>query len=254
MILPESVVKEIELRLRKIQDNPRYFSKRADVIEKSLSDLVDVHSFWIEHPEIRGKLLVQEGVVTEKELRKTVRKGVNKIRTAWNYLSSDKLKDTQVDFLGYVTPEVMKVVGRMIEPGLNSEGFRKNHVDGFRHKVPSPSLVEDYVDRFCKRIKISESHPVERAIDAHLSIAGIQPFENGNKRTARLFQKRILESFGYPPAYIPYGERAIYLDLLQDALVGVQNHDTNLQKPFYNYVAGKVASVMDDIIDDLHIK
>jgi len=46
----------------------------------------------------------------------------------------------------------------------------------------------------------------------------------------------------------------VYLDLLQDALVGVQNHDTNLQKPFYNYVAGKVASVMDDIIDDLHIK
>jgi Fic family protein len=101
-------------------------------------------------------------------------------------------------------------------------------------------------------LKSSDLAPIEAAIYTHLHLAGIQPFIDGNKRTARLLQDRILFSYELPPAVIPAGEREVYIDLLEQALVGVRNNAVKPQRPFYDYIGGKVNSVLDEILGDLH--
>ena len=88
---------------------------------------------------------------------------------------------------------------------------------------------------------------------AHIGIVGIQPFMDGNKRTARLIQNRILHSVDLPPAVIPAGEGKFYFDLLRRVLPFYQDGDMIGQKQFYDYCASKVNNSLDEILGDLEV-
>ncbi|MGC9309512.1 MAG: Fic family protein [Candidatus Nanoarchaeia archaeon] len=112
-------------------------------------------------------------------------------------------------------------------------GFRQNRVSlGLDYTPPNPVRVPELVKKACYEIRESDYHPVEAAAVAHLRIAGIQPFLDGNKRTARLIQDRILEDHNLPPAVIPAGEREVYIDLLEQGLLGLKNNNLKQQRPF----------------------
>jgi Fic family protein len=262
MVISQSLIESIEEKLKKIQDSPEYFSERRKVFEEELRHNTDIHSFWIEHPDMRKTLLAANNVSSERELIDTAKKKIKQIRKGWNYLTCEALKEHNVGVLGYLKPEVIQTVGKFVEHDSNKFGFRKNEVfSPFKRYQPIPyDLIEKTIKGVCDELRSryknphANVHPIEIAAEIHLKIAGIQPFNDGNKRTARLMERRVLEGFGYPTAFIPFGEREIYLDLLEQSLIGLNHYKIEAQKPFMDYIGGKVACALDEILDDLKIE
>jgi len=69
-------------------------------------------------------------------------------------------------------------------------------------------------------------HPVMLAAFAHMKIAGIHPFIDGNGRTARLLMNLILVNNGYQIVSIPPILRMEYIGALQAAQAGKNPDDT----------------------------
>ena len=251
MIASTELIDEIEKKRLKILGNPNYYSMNAKRIAEELRHMGDVHSYWLETPELRMEILEQEGVATPQELKQKAKEGIVRVKRGWKFLDSQKTKTPY----SYFTPEVILQVGQFVEPYKNHNGFRQSFVKfGLEHVPSSPTIILPMLKNFCSEMRGVESyHPVERAALAHLNFASIQPFEDGNKRTGRLFQDRVFKDYGLPPAVVPYGERAVYRDALKYALAGLRTHNTKNMKSFVDFIGGKVNSALDDILDDLNI-
>ena len=251
MIASEELINEIERKRSKILDNPDYYSMNAKRIAEELRHIGDVHSYWLETPELRMEILEQAGVATPQELKQKAKEGIARVKRGWKFLDSQK---TKIPY-SYFTPGIILEVGQLIEPFKNFKGFRESYVKfGLEHVPSSPHIIQPILKRFCSEMINAESyHPVERAALAHLNFASIQPFEDGNKRTGRLYQDKILKDYGLPPAVVPYGERAVYRDALKYALAGLKAHNTKNMRSFVNFIGGKVNSALDDILGDLNI-
>ena len=88
-------------------------------------------------------------------------------------------------------------------------------IAGATHVPPDPLLVPDMMRQFVQtRLTRNQGHPVEQAALAHLDLAGIHPFVDGNGRTSRLLMNLILMKQGYFPAIILKNDRKRYYDSL----------------------------------------
>ena len=254
MPISGKLIDEIEQKMIKIQasDSPEYFLKRSQRIKKDLRRICDVYSFWLENPDLRMKILNVNHETDPRRLRKIAREGVSNIRMAWDYLHAKQFGDS---FIKYINSDMILEVGKLVQPQQNAKGFREKRVSlGLDYTPPNPLKVPLLVENACYELRESDYHPVEAAAIIHLDLAGIQPFIDGNKRTARLFQDRILTDAGLPPAVIPVGEREAYIDLIEQALIGKRDRNLKLQRPFFDYIGGKVNVALDEIIGDLRIR
>jgi len=247
MVIAQILSREIETKRMKIQNNPDYYLRRSNRVKRNLRAICDVYSFWLENPALRGKILTLNGGVTPRQLRTKARKSIKQIHNAWNYLTNVSWGS---DFVADLTPEVILHVGKLVDP--QNLGYRRDRVYlNLAYTPPNPLKVPDLVEQFCRDLKASDYDSVESAAVAHLHLAGIQPFNDGNKRTARLIQDRILSDVGLPPAIIPAGEREVYIDLLEQGLIGMRDKNLRLQRPFFDYIGGKVNVALDEILNDL---
>jgi len=251
MTISEVLIEDIEKKRQKIIENPDYFLKRSQLVKRQLKGVSRAHSFWIEHPDMRN-MLIDGGKREQQRVRKCARKGVQRMQDAWKYLSS--VGRTR-NFLSVFGPEIILKTGAIVEPGTNSDGFRDVRVSlGFSNYVPpNPVKVPELIGKLSEDLERSDYFPVEAAATVHLHLAGIQPFREGNKRIARLIQDRILTDYELPPALIPAGEREVYLDLLEQGLVGIKERDYAAQRPFFDYIGGKINVELDDILKDLDV-
>jgi len=90
---------------------------------------------------------------------------------------------------------------------------------------------------------------------AHLHMARIHPFEDGNGRTSRIIQNAILRKGGLPPAVIFQGERFDYYDRLDSAKWGWRERTgqknqvpSKGERNFFEYIAGKVSASLDRLV------
>lgn len=94
-------------------------------------------------------------------------------------------------------------------------------IRGSQHVPPNPLRVpkamEDFVQKFAHRPE--GMHPIVFAAHAHIQLAAIHPFIDGNGRVSRLLVNGLLLREGYPPASYPATSRAEYLATLERAQV-----------------------------------
>ena len=83
--------------------------------------------------------------------------------------------------------------------------------------VKVPVLMASLVERF--RARTADEHPVRYVARAHIDLAGIHPFTDGNGRVSRLLVNLLLVRDGYPPALYTHTERRAYLQALETAQV-----------------------------------
>ena len=240
MAIDQQLMEEIELKLEVITKNPEYAGRLHKALHNGLMDIGNVHSFWLEYPELRHNLLVNGNHVgSERRARKLGIQGIRRIKDAWYFIRTHK----QGNLLSNLDQESIKKVAQLIEPEKNANGYRTEEVTlnipGYR--PPKPCQIPALMEVFLREIKEGDLHPVERAAGVHLTLTGIQPFLDGNKRTARLLQDGLLFDYLIPPAIIPTGERDIYVTLLSRALLNPANILD--QRPFCDYIGGKVNAV-----------
>lgn len=197
MIIDQSLINEILLKRKKIEDNPFYYLAKDNRTKKGLVKTLKEHSWWLEHPDIRKGLILEKP--TDKGLLiKRAREGIRNLGRAWKFISSrsDCFND-----------ETLLNVGALVDPEANAEGYRTSRVTLNLAYVPlNPLKVSEKVNEAFREHLDSKDNIVERAANLHLRIAGIQPFPDGNKRIARLYQDRLFHDENLPSAVVPYGE------------------------------------------------
>jgi Fic family protein len=88
--------------------------------------------------------------------------------------------------------------------------------------VPCPNYVKvpSLMDELITSIVSSQEHPATIAAYAHLQLASIHPFVDGNGRTARLLMNLLLLQQQYPLISIDVADRKTYISVIQKALQG----------------------------------
>jgi Fic family protein len=88
--------------------------------------------------------------------------------------------------------------------------------------VPCPNYVKvpALIDELLTFIHSSNEHSATIASYAHLQLAAIHPFVDGNGRTARLLMNLLLLQEDYPLIIVDEKERTAYISAIQKALQG----------------------------------
>jgi len=121
-------------------------------------------------------------------------------------------------------------------------------------KVPT-EMVQYFVTLRDKMSSKKSIAHIESAFYAHLHLARIHPFQDGNGRTARALQDIILDSKGLPPPIIAQGERIDYFDHLTSAILAYKDRKASDSKElskgernFYNYMGGKLNESLNTVL------
>ena len=173
---------------------------------------------------------------------------------AWNYACGSFEGDFSIHF--------MKELAGKVEPGLKQgkrvAKFRDGCVTLKNLGYVAPidrARIEMHLDRVESAVNNLELHPVEESVLRYFHIGRIQPFDNGNKRTAAIIMNSILRYNQYPSVYFKPGERNIFASLLISSIREFQNVDSNSddrleaysnpnfqQKALFEYMGNKVLS------------
>ncbi len=114
------------------------------------------------------------------------------------------LKDIQADAGAYRTTQI-EITGSKFAP---PEAFEVP-----RHMTQLSDFVRHATDPDQKH----DSEPIFSAAAAHVCLAQIHPFTDGNGRTARALMNLILMRRGYPPCIITEEDRPRYIDSLESS-------------------------------------
>jgi hypothetical protein len=246
--------REINEKIDKIRSHPKFYEKKKKIILKELRTIGDTYSFWIENPELRRAVCLENK--SPETLKKLSRKGIQSMHNGWNYLSNPNLTKDLIYQLGENDFGIVKSLNALIlgDSSKKSCGFRTWRVDlnCDDYLPPEAEEIEEKMQEVCSRLQTEYSaDPLTTAISWHLEGAAIQPFGNGNKRTFRLIQDKLLDEKDFPSAIIPAGEAKYYLNLLCKTLPAYEKKDFKGQREFYDYCASKVNNGLDQILNDL---
>jgi len=233
---------EIERKKSTLLRDTNYCLK-VDNIHNRFNEAASVQSEWVEVPMLFASYL--EGSSSAKEMECKIRSMSRELREksvkGWKYLLRNQPTSKN---LGH---DLLINVGKIIHPQNNSYRDYRVTMGLDNYTPPNPLRIFDYLEETFVNFKEIIS-PVEAALYLHLRISGIQPFGDGNKRTARLLQNFVLYENKLPPAVITLGERKHYIQMLETGLVGYRDNDPRLVSTFYNYVAGKVNTTLDQML------
>lgn len=244
MIIDRHLAHQIKEKKRKLTDNPSYYLKRESQIRHALASSLKRHSWMIEHPDVALGLVVKNNR-DRGELIRVAKQGIRCLNEAWRFIVTPgmKLSEASVTHLA-----------KLVDPALNDRGYRTERVSmGLQYVPPNALKVPGLVSDALREFHGYQGPVVEAAAHLHLRMAGIQAFPSGNKRVSRLLQDRTLYNNGLPPALIPSGEREVYIDLLEGALLALQDGKLGPRRNFYDYIGGKVNSALDEILGDLGV-
>jgi len=151
-------------------------------------------------------------IVDPNELRMLRENTLESTTNAVNYLFNS---GEEID---KIYPYHIKQVANLVNEPEGYEGYRKTAVDVRNSAfVPTPargipakmmSLIDNYHNVW------DLLDPYEREAKFHIFMVRIQPFEDGNKRTAQLITGFNLMKNGYPPILIKENDRDEYINYI----------------------------------------
>lgn len=134
-----------------------------------------------------------------------------------------------------LTEELLKNLHVTLTKGINNipGGLYRNvdiSIKGSAHTPCSYLKVYDRMGKYFNDLKNSTADPLKQAAYAHLQLAKIHPFIDGNGRLSRLIMNFILIKNGYLPISISVKRRDEYFALLEEFKVNKNS------KPFEDFV------------------
>ncbi len=145
-----------------------------------------------------------------------------------------------------LTEDFFKDVHEQLMDGIIAGGLYRNvdiRVNGSKHTPCSYIKVYDRMNKFFYDINNYTGSVVEQAAYAHLQIAKVHPFLDGNGRMARLMMNYVLIANGYFPVSIPMKRREEYFNCLEEFKVN------KTMKPFLDLLEELLNKEYDRIIE-----
>ena len=116
---------------------------------------------------------------------------------------------------------------------------------GVVRKTNIPMEIESAIEDIIYRYKNDKKHVLLRAFDVHYKLILLQPFDDYNKRTARIIMNWILLENGYRPiAFTKKTDKELY----PASLLNMANGDT---KSYYRYMMNSMFVSQNNIIKQL---
>lgn len=168
-------------------------------------------------------------------------------------------------YTGEFTMVLLTEIAGRVEPCLReprqdyaSLRIGATSLPGISYYPPSDNArIRQDLERMFKVLEQEDLHPVEEAVFLYFHLVRIQPFDNGNKRTASAVMNLTLAHNGLPTIYVTPHERSTYATLLKAAIdgfrgqraiietdlengVGSYTHPDYQQEGFYAYLGKKV--------------
>jgi hypothetical protein len=260
MIISESLLSDIQDRKKKIDEkleNKSLVEILLNLFKKRISKEALLHSCRLEYESKRCGL---ESNFNKKEYHKICYRN---LKDVWQW----GLKNFKLDFDENFIIEIAK----RVEPDAVTV-YRKGRVrpSGPRLTPPGPEKLRGEMEKLMKNleygrngIKEGRISPIEVAVLAHYHLTRIHPFDDGNGRTSRLIQNLILNNFSYPSTIIYKGQKDEYCDHLLAADEGYRfregngdfwNNLSEGEKGVYNYLASRINTSIDHILDGVYKK
>lgn len=142
--------------------------------------------------------------------------------------------------------DFVKDLHEMLLDGIINGGLYRNINLSIKNSSHTPCdyiKVYDRMNKYFYTLANFEGTDLEKAAYAHLQIAKIHPFLDGNGRLARLILNFMLIKSGYLPISIPAKKKLEYFDLLEEFKVN------KTQKPFDEYLEKLLNKEYDRFIE-----
>lgn len=165
-------------------------------------------------------------------------------RAAWEYAITE---DREFNLL------FLTEVGGRVEPAFREmlrtfAKYRQQIVQlrGIDYCPPvDEARVREHLERVLKVLKNEDLHPVEEGMYLNFHLTRIQPFENGNKRTASVVMNTLLYQNGFPTVFVRPTERRTYATLLKNALQGFKEVEASQSDTAYRNLDFQQQGYMD---------
>jgi hypothetical protein len=255
--IPKELTTEIRTKYAIIGGHPNYNSEDdcRKIASKRIEKNAQIHSYRIENPFLKVPFSIPRNT-----RKKGINTGIKNIEHAFSFginnFDSENFDETFIrEIAGRITPELYD--GKIAQ-------YRDNGttITGASTTPPYPEkLVNKEIPWFIESLKKQLScediiNKIEGAIFAHLHLARMHPFKDGNGRTARTIQDIILCYNGIPSPLIESGERYSYYQYLDKAILDwdekkgleIKNGASEGENLFYTFIAGKINASLDKLV------
>jgi|GEM_PF-6338104 len=194
-------------------------------------------------------------VARPKKRRKSgrlMKKRKTEISEAWNSLSegleSDGFTEGIIKRTNYlIVPEFYSSMETAVYRDYNVRNVSSDPILPPRFEKVS-EMMQELVLKLNEYDSRDDFHPVEVAAIAHLALAYIHPFPDGNGRTARMLQNVYLDLYEFPVPIIRPEEKQIYQAILKLGMRSWRGEEEWGLHNFLNYIAVKVNESLDDLL------
>lgn len=163
--------------------------------------------------------------------------------TAYDYIIDNP--DTIIDMSEICKLHSILCTGTPISGGMfrNTSKVLELYVDGNRIHAPEASEIPSKLNEIVFRFNDRNTKTLTRAFNAHYDLIMLQPFDDFNKRTARLIMNWLLIQGGYRPVvFNQHSDKQKYKDAIAAKAAG--NH-----KEYIQYMSACLLRTQKEIID-----
>lgn len=178
-------------------------------------------------------------VLLDETLKRNVYNHYKAYNMMLDYLKNNPNQELTEDFLKDLHAELTNGV-------LESGGLYRNvniKISGSNHIPCDYIKVYDRMKKYFFDVNNNDKTAIENAAYAHLQLAKIHPFLDGNGRLARLILDYFLIKDGYVPISIPSKRRLEYFELLEEFKVNKN------PVPFENFITELLNKEYDRLIE-----
>lgn len=170
---------------------------------------------------------------------------MSNIATTYDYIIENASQE--------ITVEGIRAIHDMLCKDTNIDGYRfrttncklKMSVNGMTYNAPDYSMIEYELCQIVYNLNHSKRDVLTRAYDIHYELIMLQPFDDFNKRTARLIMNWVLLRNGYRPiTFNKRGDKEAYILALQSRAGGDK-------RAYTDYMAKCQLRTQQDIIKHL---
>lgn len=192
----------------------------------NLREVYNIRLTYHSNAIAKGRFLTNEGnTLTQSETQIMIEKGITiggkplkDHLEAINHVEAiDFIRDLAMDERAITEWDIRQIHGLVYKGERNAGAYRTVNVmaAGSNYRYPDAILVPELMQGFGDWLQSTPSlHPVEIATEIHYRLVTIDPFQDGNGRTARLLMNLSLLRSGYPIAVIKTEDRSVYIDAI----------------------------------------